>query len=185
MQELLARGDCFCVDIQSIVMLNGSILPKMHRPTIVQQAMLIPGLNILASYLANHISVFQVSISKVFGPNTKPTDQEIQEYFALVTCNGGDRLITKNITYITERQVFHDRWVDAVKAYATENHFCLIDGPADPVSGRHLAEAVQAEITGAKVVFLNDNIGHWPQVEAPEETMKAFLEFHREIKTLL
>ena len=84
---------------------------------------------------------------------------------------------------MSERQSFHDRWVDALKSFAANKPFRLIDGPADPVSGRHLAQAVEAEIPKAEVVYLGDDIGHWPQVEAPEETIKAFLEFHDKINT--
>jgi pimeloyl-ACP methyl ester carboxylesterase len=49
-----------------------------------------------------------------------------------------------------------------------------MDGPADPLSGRHLAEAVMEQGKGAKVVILSDGIGHWPQMEAPREDHDGF-----------
>lgn len=102
-------------------------------------------------------------------------------------CNGGEALLKENIKYMTERQVFHDRWVDALKDYCRTSggRFLLIDGPADPVSGLHLAKAVQEQVDGAKVVYLGDDIGHWPQVEAPEETLKTIMNFHEEIQTFV
>ena len=36
---------------------------------------------------------------------------------------------------------------------------------------------------GGNVVLLDDDIGHWPQVEAPAETLEAFYDFHTEIGT--
>lgn len=184
-QEMIARGDSLCVMIESVIMLNGGILPGMHRPTLMQKLMLIPGINWVVSSLAPSVSVFSYSISKVFGPNTKPTEEELKEYYALVMRNGGEAILTQNIKYMPERDAHHDRWVNALKRYATKSNgkFLLIDGPADPVSGRHLAQAVQEQVDGAKVVFLSDGIGHWPQVEAPEEVMKSIMAFHHEIHT--
>jgi pimeloyl-ACP methyl ester carboxylesterase len=183
-QEMLARkeNDQLCFSIQSVVMLNGGILPWCHRPTLMQRLLLVPCLNTVLAQLVS-ISLFQTSISKVFGPDTKPTDLEVQEYYALVRCNGGDKLTTENIKYMQERQVYCNRWVDSIRQYARKSPFLLIDGPADPVSGRHLAEAVRTEVEGARVVLLNDRIGHWPQVEAPEEMLEAFFDFHKDIKT--
>lgn len=182
-QELLAREETeTCVSVQSVVMLNGGVLPSMHRPTLVQRLMLTPYIGQILQHFIS-ISVFKLSISKVFGPNTQPTDEEVQEFYALGMCNGGDKLLTENIKYMSERVLFHDRWVGALKRYAAERDFLLVDGPVDPVSGRHLAEAVMEQVAGSKVVFLDDNIGHWPQLEAPKETMKAFYDFHTEIGT--
>ena len=182
-QEMLARQQLLCFSVSSVVMLNGGILPWCHRPTLIQRLLLVPCLNTILAQLVT-ISLFQKSISKVFGPDTTPTDSEIQEYYALVRCNGGDKLTTENIKYMQERQVYCERWVDALRRYVAEKSpFLLIDGPADPVSGRHLAEAVRTEIAGSRVELLGERIGHWPQVEAPSEMLDVFFEFHNEIKT--
>ena len=55
----------------------------------------------------------------------------------------------------------------------------LIDGAYDPISGGHLAEHYRRVIPGAEVVELQD-IGHYPQVEAPELVVENCLEFWRE-----
>ena len=51
----------------------------------------------------------------------------------------------------------------------------LIDGPIDPNSGRHMAERYAEVIPNADVVLLGDNIGHWPQIEAPDAVLEHFL----------
>jgi pimeloyl-ACP methyl ester carboxylesterase len=52
----------------------------------------------------------------------------------------------------------------------------LIDGPADPNSGRHMAKRYLEVIPDADVVMLDDAIGHWPQIEAPEAVLRHFLD---------
>ena len=53
----------------------------------------------------------------------------------------------------------------------------LIDGPCDPNSGRHMAERYAELIPDADVVLLDDEIGHWPQIEDPQGVLTHFLEF--------
>jgi pimeloyl-ACP methyl ester carboxylesterase len=53
----------------------------------------------------------------------------------------------------------------------------LIDGPVDPNSGAHMARRYAEAIPNADVVMLADDIGHWPQLEAPEAVLEHFLEF--------
>jgi pimeloyl-ACP methyl ester carboxylesterase len=48
----------------------------------------------------------------------------------------------------------------------------LIDGPVDPNSGAHMARRYAEAIPNADVVMLADDIGHWPQLEAPEARAK-------------
>lgn len=46
--------------------------------------------------------------------------------------------------------------------------------PADPNSGAHMARRYSEVIPDADVVMLADDIGHWPQIEAPDEVLKHF-----------
>ncbi|CAB9518067.1 Mesoderm-specific transcript homolog protein [Seminavis robusta] len=179
-QEMIARGRNFSATIESIVMLNGGILPNECQPTVVQKLMLIPGINHVGAMLVQNLRVFSKSVSKVFGPHTQPTHEELRELHALALCRGGHAVAAHNIKYITERQIFHDRWVTALQSYAKHRHLLFLNGPADPVSGRHLATAVQEQIPGAKVVFLDNDIGHWPQIEAPKATIDGIMEFHKQ-----
>ena len=51
----------------------------------------------------------------------------------------------------------------------------LIDGPVDPNSGRHMAQRYLEVIPNPDVVMLDDGIGHWPQIEAPDAVLAHFL----------
>ena len=53
----------------------------------------------------------------------------------------------------------------------------LIDGMQDPISGAHMVARFRQLINNADVVEL-EGVGHYPQLEAPEETLRAFLAFH-------
>jgi len=56
----------------------------------------------------------------------------------------------------------------------------MINGPEDPVTGRHLAEAFHACRPEAYCQLL-EGIGHYPQTEAPEAVWAAFSEFHQSL----
>ncbi|MEK7266372.1 MAG: alpha/beta hydrolase, partial [Pseudomonadota bacterium] len=53
----------------------------------------------------------------------------------------------------------------------------LIDGGLDPVSGAHLYRHYKELVPNADAVLLEE-IGHYPQMEAPGAVVDAFLEFH-------
>jgi pimeloyl-ACP methyl ester carboxylesterase len=52
----------------------------------------------------------------------------------------------------------------------------LVDGGADPVSGRHMFEYFREMVPNAKAVCF-DEIGHYPQTEAPERVRREILDF--------
>jgi len=174
-QELLARqgDDKAKVRIRSAVYLNGGLIPGAHRPRFIQKLLAGP-FGPLVSRLVSRAS-FGRSLSAVFGPDTKPTPEELDAFWELLTENGGERMGHKLIAYMAERTRHHDRWVGAISANLTPQR--LICGARDPVSGRHLAEAYRRTAPDADIVLLDD-IGHYPQVEAPDAVMEAFDSFH-------
>ena len=52
----------------------------------------------------------------------------------------------------------------------------LINGAADPISGRHMAERYR-ELISKPDIFLLEKIGHYPQTEAPDEVLRAYFDF--------
>ena len=56
----------------------------------------------------------------------------------------------------------------------------LINGPDDPVSGKHMAERYRELVPEADIVLL-EGIGHYPQTEAPQQVLNAYLEFLRAV----
>lgn len=179
-QELLARdtqrraaGDESLV-IESVVLLNGGLFPETHRAALAQKLLAGP-LGPMLSALTGERS-FGRSLSAVFGPDTKPDATELRRFWLLWCTRHGHRNAHKVIRYLAERRTYRERWVGALQQTAVPIR--LIDGLRDPISGAHMARRFRELIPDADVVELPE-VGHYPQLEAPEQTLSAFLEFHR------
>lgn len=179
MQELLARqldNTLPANTFLSACFLNGGLFPEMHRARPIQKLMLGP-LGPLLSKLTNQ-STFERNFSAVFGPHTQPSKQELADFWALITNNGGERIFHRLIRYMADRKQHRDRWVAAISQPGIPVR--LINGPEDPVSGRHLADYYRDHINNPDVVLL-EGIGHYPQVEDSAGVLKHYLEFARSL----
>ncbi|MDB5986913.1 MAG: alpha/beta hydrolase [Nevskia sp.] len=170
-QERRARGDASLV-IESICLLNGGLFPETHRPRLVQKLLLTPFGALIAA--AMNPRSFSRSFTAVFGPQTQPSAQELQQFWQLLEYNGGSRLMHRLIHYIPERRANRPRWVGALQT--TQVPLCTINGPLDPVSGAHMVERYRELVPNADVVSL-PGIGHYPQVEAAAAVLQAYLDF--------
>ncbi|MHA7872372.1 MAG: alpha/beta fold hydrolase [Hyphococcus sp.] len=174
-QELLARHNenGLSFSIKSICFLNGGLFPEQHRPRPLQKLGLTPLGPILGAMLSR--ARVRKAFDEIFGPDTKASDEEIDGHWALFSENGGRRVFHKLLRYIPERSAQRERWVGAlVDAHISMR---LINGGADPVSGKHLYEYYLDMVPNADAVLFED-IGHYPQTEAPERVLKAFFDFH-------
>jgi len=179
-QELLARHDERAAGaggavIRSVCFLNGGLFPERHRARLVQKLLNSP-LGPLLSRLSSERS-FRSSFAPIFGPRTRPSDAELATAWALVAHHGGQHIAHRLIRYIGERRTYRDRWVGALQRTAVPLRF--INGPEDPVSGAHMAERYGELVPNPDVVLL-DGIGHYPQLEAPERVLAAYLEFREQ-----
>lgn len=52
----------------------------------------------------------------------------------------------------------------------------VIDGAVDPISGAHMVARYRELITAADTVLL-EGIGHYPQLEAPDQVLAHYLQF--------
>jgi pimeloyl-ACP methyl ester carboxylesterase len=177
-QELIARFEERRASVaprpalRSVCFLNGGLFPEVHRARRVQKLLLTP-LGPWLARLTNERS-FSRSFAAVFGPGTRPGRDALRDFWSLVRHAEGTRIAHRLIRYIPERVALRERWVGALEN--TRLPLRLIDGPEDPVSGAHMAERYREKVPHADVVLL-DGIGHYPQVEAPEAVLRAFLEF--------
>ena len=69
---------------------------------------------------------------------------------------------------------YRERWVGALEK--TSIPLKVINGTADPVSGEHMIDRLLQLMPDTDVTCL-EGIGHYPQVEAPEQTLSAYFEF--------
>ncbi|WP_405182076.1 alpha/beta hydrolase [Nocardia sp. NBC_01377] len=178
-QELLARaddrrghGDDSLV-VESVCLLNGGLFPETHRPRPVQRLLAGPA-GPLVGVLGSE-RTFARSLAGVFGPETKPDAEALAQFWILWCSKHGKRNGHKLIRYMAERRKFRERWVGALRE--TTVPLRLIDGSLDPVSGAHMVERYRELIPDPDVVEL-PKVGHYPQLEAAEQTLQAILEFH-------
>ncbi len=174
-QELLALHDSGrgVVGINSIAFLNGGLFPETHRPLAMQKLLRSP-LGGLVARQMNEARLGQ-AMRKIFGPKTQPNAEEIAAFWQLIAHNNGQRIMPKLIGYIDERVVQRTRWVTAMQN--TRVPMRLINGAADPVSGEHMAARYHQLIPSPDIVLLPE-IGHYPQVEAPDLVLQALYDFH-------
>jgi pimeloyl-ACP methyl ester carboxylesterase len=181
-QELLARRedrrdrDPAGLEILSLCFLNGGLFPETHHARPIQKLLLTP-LGPLLGRLYDK-RAFARSFRAIFGPDSQPTDEEIGHYWELVSDGGGQRLLHRLLRYIPERRANRDRWVSAMQQTAVPLR--LIDGAADPVSGAHMATRYRQLLSAADVVLL-EGIGHYPQMEAPDDVLREYLAFAQSI----
>jgi pimeloyl-ACP methyl ester carboxylesterase len=172
-QELMARyidGDCF--EIKKVCLLNGGIFPESHHPLLIQKLLMSP-IGFILSRMLNERK-FANSFGRIFGANTQLTEQELSEYWKLVSHKKGHRIAHLIIRYMRERVVNRERWVWALQNFP--NKLGLINGPVDPISGQVMVDRY-VEVITTENIWLLDGIGHYPQVEAPERLLECFYEF--------
>jgi pimeloyl-ACP methyl ester carboxylesterase len=178
-QELLAREQDRTrsrkkggLAIETVCFLNGGIFPEGHRPRFIQQLLQSP-VGWIVAKLINE-AAFRTAFLEVFGPATKPSAELTHQLWQVITHNKGHEISHRLMTYIAERQQNRERWVNALMN--TRARLRFINGSLDPVSGRHMADIYTQLILNPDVVHLPE-VGHYPQMEAPEAVLEAFLAF--------
>jgi pimeloyl-ACP methyl ester carboxylesterase len=166
-QELLARlGEArLAAEVTRVVFLNGGLYPELHRPQPAQLMLLDPVQGPQLGRLLTE-DTFARGLARTFGPSHQPTRDELREQW-LAVCRGDGHLIGHRlIRYIPDRRRHRDRWVSALETTAVPRHFLW--GDLDPVSGGHMADRIAERMPDADLVRFPD-VGHWPQLEAPDE----------------
>lgn len=167
-QELLARraDGRLEVEIERIAFLNGGLYPDIHRPLLVQKALLHPRLGPL---LASRIDERGLArgLRRVFAPEHRPSDGELHEHWLGVSRHDGHRIQHRLIRYIEDRRRHEARWTGALER--TDVPRAFVWGMRDPVSGAHMAERIVSRVPARELHALAD-VGHYPQLEAPLRT---------------
>ena len=114
------------------------------------------------------------SLKRVFGPDTLPSPEESETFWQLMSHNGGERIVHRILAYLEERRQNSARWVGALTDARVP--LMLIDGLLDPVSGSNMTAKWKELLPDAPLVELAD-IGHYPQMEAPEQVLDACVPF--------
>jgi pimeloyl-ACP methyl ester carboxylesterase len=180
-QEMLARHEYGqqvygALRIESITWLNGGLFNEAYTPRLLQKALSRTPLGDMLSPLqATRVSrrLIEPTLNELFGPETKPTRRMLDLFHQILEYNDGKRVLHKVGRFVNDRYAHRNRWVRAMRQ--TDIPMRLIDGPIDPNSGRHMAQRYREVIANPDVVMLDDKIGHWPQIEAPDAVLENFL----------
>jgi pimeloyl-ACP methyl ester carboxylesterase len=175
-QELLARDEenRLNFEIETICFMNGALFPETHRPILAQKILISPFGFLFGRLIPD--GQFRRSLASVFGPDTQPTESELDDFMTLFKYNDGRKISHKLIRYMSERAKYRSRWVGALENM--KQPFRFINGLADPVSGKHLVERFREVLPGQKDIVEIEDIGHFPHFEVPETLLRHFLEFH-------
>lgn len=180
-QELLARQEFGehaygTPRYRTITWLNGGMFCEAYTPRPVQKLMSQTPLGeLLGPLQGSRFSrrLLEPTLRQMFGVNTQPTAEMMAKFHQILEFNDGKRVLHKVGRFLDDRLEHRNRWVRAMRA--TSVPMRLIDGPADPNSGAHMAARYRELIPNADVVMLADDIGHWPQIEAPDAVLEHLL----------
>ncbi|MEZ4667203.1 MAG: alpha/beta hydrolase [Anaerolineae bacterium] len=167
--EILRRGQ---LEIEKLVMLNGSVLLRYYRPLMTQRLLLNPltGPLITRFHLINR-NTFARQFGSLFAHF--PPDEEIDAFWSLIRHNNGMDIYHLLIRYLNERKLHEYDWLDALQVHQVP--LTLIWGQRDPVSVPKIAEAVLERRPDAIYVPLAD-VSHYPHWELPEQVAQVIRE---------
>jgi len=169
-QELLARQrDPSAPQIVAACLLNGGLFPETHRALPTQKLLASPIGFLVARFV--RYAAFAKSMRRIWG--THPIgDAELRAMWQLVTAANGQLVLPKLLGYMAERRRHRERWIGAIVDPPAPVR--LINGLADPVSGAHMIARYRELVSNPNVVEL-PGVGHYPQVETPEQVLAAIL----------
>ncbi|WP_163685057.1 alpha/beta fold hydrolase [Mycolicibacterium gadium] len=170
--ELLARDlqGQLPFDLQRAVIGNGSVI--LHRASLRPAQKLLRGpFGPILSRLSN-ASSFQRAFGRLFSADHPMSEQEAQAQWALWSANDGHRIAHLLIAYLDERVKYASRWHGAVRDWPKPLSFVwALD---DPVATANVLDGLRELRPAAPVIELR-GVGHYPQVEVPEEFTRAAL----------
>ncbi|HEY1057902.1 MAG TPA: alpha/beta hydrolase [Limnobacter sp.] len=169
-QELLARHNegRLSFEIQQLVLLNGGLFPETHRPLLIQRLLLSPLGPLLSRFTSK--AKFRESLRNVCSAELK--EQDIDDAWAQMTFNNGNRRFHQLIRYMQERRDNRSRWVGALQQ--SKCPLAVVDGVEDPISGGHMVDRFEELVPGHPTVRLV-GLGHYPHLENPKRFLDAVL----------
>ena len=173
-QEMMAQQleNDLAFRIESLHLLNGGLFPETHRALPIQKLLLSPIGGLIIRFLNKN--AIRKSMHNIFGPNTPPSDQDINDFWILISTNNGHQHMHLLLDYMKQRKQYRERWVSALQN--ANAPLRLTAGMADPISGAHMVARYKQLIPNADVIEL-DQIGHYPQIESAEAVVKSITSF--------
>jgi pimeloyl-ACP methyl ester carboxylesterase len=164
--ELLARdvSGTLPFEIQRAVLTNGSVIIERASLRPSQKILRGPFGPILAR-LTNERG-FLRGFAKLFSAAHPLSTEEAQAQWALLARDDGHRIMNLLCAYLNERVRFAPRWHGAVRDWDKPLGFLWATG--DPVATTNVLAGLRELRPAAEVIEL-PGIGHYPQIEVPDE----------------
>ena len=158
-------------DFQSVTFLNGGLFSEAHRPLLTQKLMK----GRLGPFISRFLkqSSLQTSFERIFGPHSQPSKQDIEILWHFLEYKQGTRAMPYLLKYLEERKQRRADWVKTMQT--TEIPMYFINGAYDPISGEHMRVRFTELLPESRTTSLN--VGHYPQIEAPDEVLTHFRAF--------
>jgi pimeloyl-ACP methyl ester carboxylesterase len=173
-QEMLAQRieKPILPNLDGIILLNGGMCPQAYQPRLIQRLLLTQ----MGSWLGPRVpkSMFAATIERMYCGHFHSPDTLVDDFWALLNYGQGRAVAHHVGAFWHERKAHSDRLLGALLHIKTRLR--LINGSADPNSGEHMVKAFLAHAPDADVVRL-PGIGHWPQIQAPDQVLLASLLF--------
>lgn len=164
--ELLARdiAGTLPFELQRAVLTNGSVIIERASLRRSQKILRGPFGPILAR-LTNERG-FVRGFGELFSAQHPLTDEEARAQWALMARDDGQRILHLLCAYLNERVRFAPRWHGAVRDWDKPLSFLWATG--DPVATTNVLAGLRELRPAAEVIEL-PGIGHYPQIEVPDE----------------
>lgn len=170
--ELLRRreqGDC-PFELKSLTLLNGGIYMELHKALLTQKLLRTPVLGAITARLSSW-RVFRLQYPRVYANPKQFDDEHYQSQWSLLLNNNGRHTLHKVAGYMKERTRMGKQWTGPL--HRLEIPFKVIWGKQDPIAVNAIALKLCANNPAAKLTTL-DEVGHYPQLEAPEMVVSSF-----------
>ncbi|TJZ77880.1 alpha/beta hydrolase [Rhodococcus oryzae] len=148
---------------EQVILTNGSIFIDLAQLTSGQRAML--RLPARALPFSPPRWLLARAIDRSFSPRAPAPAGAIDALIEAIERDGGGRLLPRQNRYILERRAHQDRWTAGLVGY--REPLALIWGECDPIAIPEMTARL-LELRPDTAVTVLPDIGHWPQLEAPE-----------------
>jgi pimeloyl-ACP methyl ester carboxylesterase len=164
--ELLARDldGRLAFELQRAVLSNGSVILERASLRPIQNMLRGPLGPIVARLASRH--VFPRGFARLFSREHPLSAEEAAAQWALLSYDGGQRILHLLIAYLDERERYAPRWHGAVRDWPKPLGFLW--GLDDPVATTNVLNGLRELRPSAPVVEL-PGVGHYPQIEVPEK----------------
>jgi len=168
--ELMARDldGALEMELQGALLLNGSMVQGAASPTLAQRILRGPFGGVFSRLTSER--VFRQQFGSIFSPGHPLTPAEADDQWSLICAAGGRTIGHRTISYMEERFRSAERWHGALRSWPEP--VSLAWGMLDPVATEAVLDAV-LELRPSAPLTRFEDLGHYPQIEAPERVSEA------------